>query len=116
MSSKVLLHSNNILFMFYLLLEPPPLHPYEQKRLMQCMQNNARLQELGIYALSRELEEASSISHKKNKPSHKNTENFESEYDPSSQDDTDDDDNAKVVLIDSHFYFLMVDKYIFPLY
>ncbi|XP_025826583.1 uncharacterized protein LOC112901927 isoform X2 [Panicum hallii] len=77
------------------LSEPPPLHPYEQKRLMQCMQNNARLQELGIYALSRELEEASSISHKKNKPSHKNTENFESEYDPSSQDDTDDDDNAK---------------------
>ncbi|PVH32133.1 hypothetical protein PAHAL_9G326600 [Panicum hallii] len=58
------------------LSEPPPLHPYEQKRLMQCMQNNARLEELEIYALSRELEEPSSISHKKNKPSHKNTENY----------------------------------------
>ncbi|PVH32062.1 hypothetical protein PAHAL_9G304300 [Panicum hallii] len=60
---------------------------------MQCMQNNARLEDLGMYALSRELDEASSISHKKNKPSHKNTENSESQYDPS-QDDTD-DDNAK---------------------
>jgi hypothetical protein len=67
-----------------------------------------------MYALSRELDEASSISHKKNKPSHKNTENSESQYDPS-QDDTD-DDNAKVVLIDSHFYFMMLDKYIFALY
>lgn len=98
MCSKVL-HDTNILFMFSLIVEPPPLHPYEQERLKRCMQNSARLEELGIHHLYRELQEANSIAHKdkKNKPSYKNYEHSESDYDPSEDDIS--DDNAMAVLL-----------------
>jgi hypothetical protein len=86
--------------MFSLILDVP-LHPYERQRLMQCMRNNARLRELGIFYLCNELAEANKISHKKkNNPSSRNSEDSESEYEPS-EDDTN-DDNAKVVFL--YFY------------
>lgn len=83
--------------MFSLILDVP-LHPYERQRLMQCMRNNARLRELGIFDLCNELAEANKISHKKkNNPSSRNSKDSESEYEPS-EDDTN-DDNAKVVFL-----------------
>ncbi|PUZ75350.1 hypothetical protein GQ55_1G156900 [Panicum hallii var. hallii] len=61
---------------------------------MQCMRNNARLRELGIFYLCNELAEANKISHKKkNNPSSRNSKDSEFEYEPS-EDDTN-DDNAK---------------------
>lgn len=73
-------------------LSEPPLHPYEQLRLRQCMRNNSRLQQLGIPALSSMLASTNSIS-QRNRPSHRNSEDSESDYDIS-QDETG-DDNVK---------------------
>jgi len=84
------------MFMFSLVLEQP-LTPYEQKRLLRCMRNNAMLSQLGIPALKSMISNTSSISCKKTKPNYKNNEDSESEYDPSSEDT--DDDNAKVLFL-----------------
>ncbi len=84
------------MFMFSLVLEQP-LTPYEQKRLLRCMRNNAMLSQLGIPALKSMISNTSSISCKKTKLNYKNNEDSESEYDPSSEDT--DDDNAKVLFL-----------------
>lgn len=102
-SCKVLLRKK--WFSLFSLKLEPPLHPYEQLRLRQCMRNNSRLQQLGIPALSSMLASTNSIS-QRNRPSHRNSEDSESDYDIS-QDETG-DDNVKVV-----FPFLIKNKMIF---
>nr|CAB3480416.1 unnamed protein product [Digitaria exilis] len=71
--------------------QDPPLHPYEQQRLSRCIQNSARLQQLGIPTIRTIFEDAAAISRDKNKKKHGNREDSGSEYDPV-QDDTSEDD------------------------
>ncbi|XP_015696237.1 uncharacterized protein LOC107303424 [Oryza brachyantha] len=63
------------------------------------MRNNARLQELGIYALSSIFANRSAIALDHNKATHRNAEESESEYEPSRDDTSEEDliadDNTK---------------------
>nr|CAB3458201.1 unnamed protein product [Digitaria exilis] len=70
--------------------QDPPLHPYEQQRLSRCMQNSARLQQLGIPTIRTMFEDAAAISRDKKKK-HGNREDSGSEYDPVQDDNSEDD-------------------------
>lgn len=94
-----------MLFMFSLILDPP-LHPYEEERLRQCMMNNSRLQQLGIPALVSMCGNINSISRNK-KPNNRDNEDSESEYDPSHDDSIEGDlfdhaDHNKVMVPPSY--------------
>ena len=70
----------------------PQLLPYEQVRLQQCMQNNARLAQLGIPPLN--IFGSKDANHqKRKKPNHREREESGLEYDPE-QDDACESDNA----------------------
>ena len=78
----------------------PQLHPYEQARLQQCMQYNARLAQLGISPLANIFESKDANHQKRKKPNLKDREESGSEYDPS-QDDSCESDNAQVLILPS---------------
>ncbi|KAK3146772.1 hypothetical protein QOZ80_3BG0271720 [Eleusine coracana subsp. coracana] len=61
--------------------------PHEEECLRRCMQNSARLEQLGIPGLTDYLARAHGVSKEKNKTNRRSTEDSESDYDPS-QDDT----------------------------
>ncbi|TVU30856.1 hypothetical protein EJB05_22502 [Eragrostis curvula] len=68
--------------------QEPALHPYEAVRLKQCMQNNARLRQLGLDPIpSSILTTQAAIISNRNKPKDRNGEGSDSEYDPE-QDET----------------------------
>ena len=74
----------------------PQLLPYEQVRLQQYMQNNARLAQLGIPPLN--IFGSKDANHqKRKKPNHREREESGSEYDPE-QDDACESDNAQVLI------------------
>ncbi|RLN11283.1 hypothetical protein C2845_PM09G10320 [Panicum miliaceum] len=82
--------------MFHLILDSP-LHPYEEVRLRQCMQNSARLQQFGLHAIPGIFARASAISTAKNKRNRRNIEDSESEdplQDDIAEQDLDHDDVA----------------------
>ncbi|TVU24861.1 hypothetical protein EJB05_27323, partial [Eragrostis curvula] len=68
--------------------QEPALHPYEAVRLKQCMQNNARLRQLGLDPIpSSILTTQAAIISNRNKPKDRNGEGSDSAYDPE-QDET----------------------------
>ena len=75
----------------------PQLLPYEQVRLQQCMQNNARLAQLGIPPLVNIFGSKDTNRQKRKKPNHREREESGSEYDPE-QDDACESDNAQVLI------------------
>ncbi|CAL4916466.1 unnamed protein product [Urochloa decumbens] len=60
---------------------PPAIHPYEEVRLRQCMQNSARLRQLGLQETS-VYPNTSAIAQDKNKRYQRTREDSGSEYDP----------------------------------
>ena len=86
--------------MFYITIGPP-LHPYEEERLRQCMQNSARLQQLGIPGYTACFARASATYKDKSKKHQRSREDSESDYEPSqeysSEQDLVDDDISKVI-------------------
>lgn len=80
------------------------LSEYEKQRLSHCMQNNTRLQQLGIPALSLMFAKAATSRPDKNKSAQRNAEESDSDYDPSRDGDgTGEQDlidgNAKVLIL-----------------
>ncbi|CAN6216711.1 unnamed protein product, partial [Urochloa humidicola] len=75
-----------------------PIHPYEEERLRNCMQNSARLHELGLddYPVYKWM---AATSQHKNSRNQRNREDDESEYDPlqdeTVEEDSIDDANSK---------------------
>jgi len=91
--------------MFYITIGPP-LHPYEEERLRQCMQNSARLQQLGIPGYTACFARASATYKDKSKKHQRSREDSESDYEPSqeysSEQDLVDDDISKVITFPSY--------------
>jgi len=91
--------------MFYLILGLS-LHPDEEACLRQSMQNNARLQQLGLSVCTAAFARATTINKDKSKKQKRNREDSESDYDPSQDDsveqDLDHDDIAKVITLPSY--------------
>jgi hypothetical protein len=87
---------------FFLFLLERPLEEYEQVRYLQCMQNSARLKELG---LAMPTFYPNNTGRTKTKPHRQSNEDSGSEYDPSHDDDCEEnfivDDNAKVLILQS---------------
>ena len=91
--------------MFYITIGPP-LHPYEEERLRQCMQNSARLQQLGIPGYTACFARASATYKDKSKKHQRSREDSESNYEPSQEDSSEqdlvDDDISKVITFPSY--------------
>lgn len=80
-----------------------PLHPYEEQRLRNCMQNSSRLQQLGLPC--HEYRSMTTTFQDKNAKNQRNGEDSESEYDPLQDDSAEegliDDVSCKVLFLPS---------------
>jgi hypothetical protein len=92
------------MFMFSLFIGPL-LVPYEEARLRNCMQNSARLEQLGIRGVAEYIARASGVSKEKNKTNKRSREDSESDYDPlqdaTAEEDLVHDDVAEVITLPS---------------